>query len=127
MRLVSLLSVPFAFFLACSDSSTSSSSPSSDDAGSDARIGDKTDSGDGLPPDDGGADADDGPLPQQTEMEPNDGTPATAVNAMTIPGIMSGTIDPAKDVDVFSIDPAAGEFWEWTLAPTGSSLAPHLT
>jgi hypothetical protein len=127
MRLVSFLALTFVFFFACSDSTTApSSSPSGEDAGTDTGGGGGgTDSGDAL--EDAGADADEGPLPQQTEMEPNDGTPATAVNAMTIPGIMSGTIDPAKDVDIFSIDPAAGEFWEWTLAPTGSSLAPHLT
>jgi hypothetical protein len=46
---------------------------------------------------------------------------------MTIPGSMTGAIDPANDADIFSVTPAAGELWEWKLTPTGADLAPHLT
>jgi hypothetical protein len=79
-----------------------------------------------APPADAGPPADAAP-PPQTEKEPNGGNPATDVNAMTIPGTMSGAIDPANDTDVFTIAVSPGEMWEWTLAPVGADLAPHLT
>ena len=40
---------------------------------------------------------------------------------------MTGAIDPADDIDIFSVKPAAGELWEWKLAPKGTALAPHVT
>ncbi len=75
---------------------------------------------------DAGPPADAAP-PPQTEKEPNGGTPATDVNAMTVPGTISGAIDPANDTDVFTIAVSPGEMWEWTLAPVGADFAPHLT
>jgi hypothetical protein len=46
---------------------------------------------------------------------------------MEIPGQMTGALDPANDVDIFAINVSAGEFYEWTLTPSGADLAPHLT
>jgi hypothetical protein len=118
-----------ALFVACSTSETSSSTPTTtDDAGTDSGTT-RRDSGEIDPdPDPADAGTDGGePLTEQQEQEPNNGTPATAVNAMTIPGSMTGAIDPANDSDIFSITPAAGELWEWKLAPTGADLAPHVT
>ena len=66
------------------------------------------------------------PLTVANEMEPNGGQPATAINPMVLPGTMNGKIDPANDVDVFSIQLAPGDFWEWTVTPTSADLAPHL-
>lgn len=67
------------------------------------------------------------PLTVSTEAEPNDGNTLTEVNAMKLPGTMKGKLDPANDKDIFSIDYAAGDFWEWTLTGTTADLAPHLT
>jgi hypothetical protein len=74
---------------------------------------------------DAGADVEQ-PLTIANEVEPNGGTPVTAVNAMVLPGTMNGKIDPANDVDIFSIQLAPGDFWEWTATPTSADLAPHL-
>ena len=74
---------------------------------------------------DAGADVEQ-PLTIANEVEPNNGQPASAVNAMVLPGTMNGKIDPANDVDVFSIQIAPGDFWEWTATPTSADLAPHL-
>lgn len=116
-------------FIACSTTETSTSSPATnDDAGTDSGNSTRRDSGTDPDPDpqDGGTDGGE-PLTEQQESEPNNGTPATAVNAMTIPGSMSGAIDPANDVDIFGVMPAAGEVWEWKVAPNGADLAPHVT
>jgi hypothetical protein len=74
---------------------------------------------------DAGADVEQ-PLTIANEVEPNGGQPASAVNAMVLPGTMNGKIDPANDVDIFSIQLAPGDFWEWTATPTSADLAPHL-
>lgn len=74
---------------------------------------------------DAGTDAEQ-PLTIATEVEPNGGQPATAVGTMVLPGTMNGKIDPANDVDVFSIQLAPGEFWDWTAVPTTADLAPHV-
>jgi hypothetical protein len=66
------------------------------------------------------------PLTIATEVEPNGGTPATAVGTMVLPGTMNGKIDPANDVDIFSIQLSPGEFWDWTATPTTADLAPHV-
>lgn len=124
-------SLPFAAFLlaivACSEEPASTaSSPTDGGTTSDGSTTGK-DAGDTNVPDDAGSDAAEPPLTEQTEKEPNDGTTATEVGTMMLPGIMSGALDPANDVDIFSIAPAPGELWEWTLAPKGADLAPHLT
>lgn len=117
-----------SLFIACSTTETSTSTPATnEDAGTDAGGNTRRDSGDVDPdPQDAGTDAD-VPLTEQQEQEPNNGNPATDVNAMTIPGSMTGAIDPANDTDIFSVTPAAGDLWEWKLAPTGADLAPHIT
>lgn len=84
------------------------------------------DSGQGDDDDDDDDPGEEDPPPGgDTETEPNNGGTATEVNALPIPGAISGTIDPANDVDVFGVNPAAGELWEWKLVPKGE-LAPHL-
>lgn len=115
-------------FIACTTSETSTSTPTTnDDAGTDSGGTTRRDSGDTDPdPADAGTDGGE-PLTEQQEQEPNNGTPATDVNAMTIPGSMTGAIDPANDTDIFSLTPSAGEVWEWKVAPTGADLAPHIT
>jgi hypothetical protein len=83
----------------------------------------------GTPPEDAGRVSEDAraPLPEADEVEPNDGTTATEIGAMTVPGIMNGKIDPANDVDIFAVTVAPGDYYEWTLSPVGQALAPHLT
>ena len=117
-----------SLFIACSSTETSTSTPATnEDAGTDSGGNTRRDSGDVDPdPQDAGTDAEE-PNPEQQEQEPNNGQPATDVNAMTIPGSMTGAIDPANDADIFSVTPAAGDLWEWKLAPTGADLAPHIT
>jgi hypothetical protein len=68
----------------------------------------------------------DAAMPTAQEMEPNNGQPETAVNALSIPGAIRGTIDPADDIDVFSIDVKPGEYWEWRAEPT-ADLSPLIT
>jgi hypothetical protein len=80
---------------------------------------------DGATTKDAGADVEQ-PLTVATEVEPNGGTPATAVGTMVLPGTMNGKIDPANDVDIFTIQLAPGEFWDWTATPTTADLAPHV-
>jgi hypothetical protein len=128
MRRITFLSVPFvfSFFAACGDSAITS------DGGTDAASATDTSTGvDAAPPMDASNEAaapDAGePLTQATEVEPNDGKVETEVGTMVLPGVMSGTISPADDVDIFSVKLAPGEFWEWNLAPTTADLAPHLT
>jgi len=75
---------------------------------------------------DAGADTATEKLTVADEKEPNGGQPASAVNAMVLPGTMNGKIDPANDSDIFSIQLAPGDFWDWTLTPTGADLAPHM-
>lgn len=126
MRSFTFLSLSL-LFVACSSEETNATSPGgTEDAGSEASTT-RPDSGGIVDPDDkdAGTDADE-PLTEQTEQEPNNGNPATQVQAMTIPGTMIGAIDPANDVDIFRVMPAAGELWEWKVAPTGADLEPHI-
>lgn len=44
-----------------------------------------------------------------TETEPNGGTPATAINAITVPTVITGAIGAANDADVFSFAAQAGD------------------
>jgi hypothetical protein len=100
-----------------SDASTSSDAPISTQDGSSSNDGSSTS--------DAGADVEQ-PLTVSNESEPNGGQPATAVNPMVLPGTMNGKIDPANDVDIFSIQLAPGDFWDWTATPTSADLAPHV-
>ena len=126
--LAGLLGAGALLFLACS--SDGGSPAGGGDAGASEGGSGSSSSSSSSPSSGGGADAGgdaEAPLTEQTEKEPNNGATATEVNAMKLPGSMTGVIDPANDVDIFGIDVAPGEFWEWTLTPTGADLAPHLT
>lgn len=127
-------SLPFAFALAlvaiaaCSDeTSPATSSPADGGTSPDGSSAAKDSGNVDLPEQDAGTDASEPPLTTQNEKEPNNGATTSEVGTMTLPGVMNGAIDPANDVDIFSIAPAPGEFWEWTLAPKGADFAPHLT
>lgn len=124
--LVILLALGAAGAAACSDDATASN-PGGDDAGgaADANGGASDAAGDAASPADAGKDAEE-PGSVATEVEPNDGKTTTDLGMMKIPGTMNGKIDPANDVDIFSIEPSAGDFWEWTVTPSGADLAPHL-
>ncbi len=127
MRTLLALALPLALlagFAACSDDATSTSTPVEEDAGTDASRP-KTDAG--TNPEDAGTDAAEPSLPKATEAEPNNGATTTELNAMALPSEMVGKLDPAKDIDIFGVTPAVGEFWEWTLTPSSGELAPHLT
>lgn len=111
---------------ACSTTETSSS-PSADpdeeptkDAG-----GDPSEEADGAVVSQDAGDGDDEPGTKQTEKEPNNGSAGTDLAQMTLPGEMTGAIDPKNDVDAFSVPLKPGELWEWTLTPD-QDLAPHL-
>src|SRR5262245_52939590 len=120
-------------FVACSTTETSTNTPATNDKEDAGPLDDiRPPRGDADPdPQDGGADGNagdsGGPVADQQEKEPNNGSTATDVQNMTIPGAMAGAIDPANDTDVFALTPAAGELWEWKVTPTGADLAPHLT
>jgi len=112
---------------ACSDATTSSG-PGADDAGStgsDGGSGGSDAGGDSASSADAAADAEE-PGSVANEVEPNNGSTTTELGTMKIPGTMSGKIDPANDVDIFSVAPSPGDLWEWTLTPSGADLAPHL-
>lgn len=100
------------------DAATTSDAPTS-------TTQDGSSSQDGATAQDGGADVEQ-PLTVATEVEPNGGQPATAVGTMVLPGTMNGKIDPANDVDIFSIQLSPGDFWDWTATPTTADLAPHV-
>jgi hypothetical protein len=127
-RVALLFPVIFAAFLGEACSSDDAAAPA-EDAGSDGPG--PTGSGDGQAPGDAGngpvETGPEEPFASATEVEPNDGQPADAIGQMTIPGEMKGSIDPANDIDIFAVKPSPGELWEWTLAPSGAALAPHLT
>jgi len=121
---------------ACSSSTNDSAAVPDTSAGTDAGTGapdaptsstqdSSTSSPDGASSQDAATDADQ-PLTVATEVEPNGGTPATAVGTMVLPGTMNGTIDPANDADLFTIQLAPGEFWDWTATPKTADLAPHV-
>jgi hypothetical protein len=66
------------------------------------------------------------PLTVATEVEPNNGATKVEIGAMVLPGTMNGKIDPANDIDIFTIQLSPGEFWNWTATPTTADLAPHV-
>ncbi len=113
---------------ACSDSgsgNTSSGGPGENESGTDAPFDPTRDAAkDTSTIGDAGTDVEE-PLIVQTEVEPNNGTPE--VGNMKLAGVMNGKIDPANDIDIFAIDIAPGDFWEWTAQPTTADLAPLIT
>ena len=49
------------------------------------------------------------------------------VNALAIPGDVTGAVDPADDLDIFTVQLSAGDTWQWQLeAADGGLLAGHL-
>jgi len=129
-------------FASCSSSSSSDST-----AGSGVDAGLANDDA-GVTPADGGSSGDDAakgdaatepedptgtpPGPSENESEPNGGANDDAgvpqTNTMTIPGTMSGAIDPADDADIFKLDFAPGDLWFFRIAAdTGAPYVPHLT
>jgi hypothetical protein len=124
---VVLLAAPAAVLLAlaaCSTDDGHGTAPTTPEGGASPEdaAGMTPEDAAGTPPEDAQA-----PLPEADEVEPNDGTTATEIGAMTVPGIMNGKIDPANDVDIFAVTIAPGDYYEWTLSPVGEALAPHLT
>lgn len=115
-----------AFSVACSsDPAATPPAPSADGGGRDASpLPGDPDAGSPL---DAGIDAAAPPPTEQTEAEPNDGKTTSEVGTMTLPGRMTGKLDPANDVDIFRVALTAGELYEWTLTPTGAGLTPHVT
>ena len=68
-------------------------------------------------------------LPTVAEVEPNNGTTTEAgvqTQLVVFPSNVTGAINPADDIDVFSASLVAGDVWTWTLDAKGSALAPHL-
>jgi hypothetical protein len=125
--LSSLALVAVATLFACSDGEVSGAP--SPDAGSKTPSHQGTNQDPGGDPNqdtspDAGSDAE-APLAEQVEAEPNNATDTSDLNAMTLPGQMTGAIDPAGDVDGFSLDLTPGDLWEWTLT-SKKDLAPHL-
>jgi hypothetical protein len=115
----SFLSV--SLLAACSSSAPALPVPSGNDAAASFDANVQTDAG--------SVDAsvrEDAAVNVQMESEPNNGATTTELNAMTLPGTMRGAIDPANDTDIFGIDVAPGQFWEWTAAPS-ADLAPLVT
>lgn len=116
---LSLLLLAGAFACSSDESATPPASISEDDGGtkppkSDAATSDKEDAGG------------EEPTPaKQTEVEPNNASSKTDLQAMTLPGEMTGKVDPANDIDAFSLEVAPGDLWEWTLTAE-DDLAPHL-
>lgn len=127
LRNGAMLVRPFSLVMLLLVASACSSEPAvGPDAGADASTVSDTGTADGaMPAPDGGPDAEP-PLPMQTEVEPNDGKTTTEIGTMTLPGQMNGKIDPANDVDIFSVSLSPGDFWEWMLVPMSMALAPHL-
>lgn len=114
-------------FVACSSSESSPSDPGDGGSTTPPRNDGSTtppDEDSATPGTDAGSDVET-PLTKQSEKEPNNGMSASDVNAMTLPGEMSGVID-VDDQDVFSLTLAPGDLWEWTATPTTADLAPHL-
>jgi hypothetical protein len=113
---------------ACSDSSSSSdpTGPVEAGPGSDAPVTPGDAGGDSATGTDAGDDSGE-PLTTATEVEPNNGSTKTEFGTMKLPGVMNGKIDPVADVDLFAVDLVPGDFWEWSAAPTGADLAPHIT
>lgn len=121
-----LLVVSLCAAAACSSSDSSPSGGAGTDASTDAPSSPRDAAQDTSEIEDAGVDSTPEKLTIADEMEPNGGQPASAVNAMVLPGTMNGKIDPANDLDVFSIKLAPGDFWDWTLTPTTADLAPHV-
>jgi hypothetical protein len=113
---------------ACSDSNDAAPGGADVDAASDAPLSTTKDAQQDTStstPDDARADAEE-PSTTADEVEPNNGTTTTEIGVMKLPGTMNGKIDPANDVDIFSVDLAPGDFWEWKATPTSADLAPHV-
>ncbi len=119
----------FALLVHCSDEGALSPPVTGSDAGDSAPLFDTSTGKDAATADS------EPPLAQQTEFEPNNGAivdagadaaPTLQVNSMNIPGAMSGAIDPADDIDIFSVAPKPGELWQWKVVP-GPECAPSLT
>jgi hypothetical protein len=128
----SLLLVPGLFVasvcvaVACSDSSSPSGPGESDPDASGDGAGRPADaSNDTSMINDAGADVEE-TLTIANEVEPNNGATKTEIGSMKLPGTMNGKIDPANDTDIFAIDLAPGDFWDWTATPTTGDLAPHV-
>ena len=98
------------------------SAPSTNDGGENDS-GHLTDAGNMDAGADGGVDAG---LNVSMEMEPNDGSSATALNAITLPAEVTGACNPQSDLDIFTAPLGAGEFWQWKLDAAGSAYAPHI-
>jgi hypothetical protein len=113
--------------VACSDAASNATTPAADgDASIDSPSSSTKDSSaDTSTIQDAGADVEETPT-VANEVEPNDGNPATAIGTMKLPGTMNGKIDPANDIDIFSVALAPGDFWDWTATPTSNDLAPHV-
>ncbi|MHB8878322.1 MAG: hypothetical protein ACYC8T_31890 [Myxococcaceae bacterium] len=77
---------------------------------------------------DGGGDAGIDAGSVQAETEPNNAGSPTEVNAFSVPGELTGAIDPADDLDIFTAQLTAGQFWIWELSPAGpgSTFVPHV-
>jgi hypothetical protein len=112
--------------VSCSSDPSPAEAPTTTDAGGrDLAVTPEPDSGTGT--NDAGADTGGGPLTEQSEVEPNDGKTATEIGAMALPGQMTGKLDPANEIDIFGVSLTPGDFYEWTLTPTGGDLTPHIT
>lgn len=126
--LVAPVALSFASLVAaaaCSDS-TNATSPATQDGSVDLPSDKDSSAADtGASITDGGADVEQ-TLTVADEVEPNDGKTAAQIGKMVLPGTMNGTIDPANDTDIFAIDLAPGDFWDWTITPKGADLAPHV-
>lgn len=116
--------------VACETTSATDDTATGEPDGGAARDGAVPPSTDGgeEPPADAGGKSDSGSTGSaQAEKEPNNGSTASEVNDFSIPGSITGAIDPKGDNDLFAVTPKPGELWEWTLTPDGADLAPHLT
>ena len=111
---------------ACGDSTTTPGASDPDGSAAPPATGTDASNDTSAPSKDAGKDVEE-VSSEATEVEPNGGTPATAVGTMVLPGKMNGKIDPTNDSDIFSIQLAPGDFWEWTATPTSADLAPHVT
>lgn len=138
---VSLWLLATLAFASCSSSSSSDPAPASDDGGRASNDGGEP-AADGASATDGGAGTDAAtppedptgtpPGPSAKESEPNGGANDDAgvpqTNTMTIPGTMTGAIDPADDSDIFKLDFAPGDLWFFRIAAdNGAPYVPHLT
>ena len=116
MNTRALLSLVLCILCACG------SAPSTNDGGENDS-GQPMDAGNTDAGTDAGVDAG---LNISVEVEPNDGSSATALNAIVLPAEVTGVCNPQSDLDIFTANMGAGEFWQWKLDAAGSSYAPHI-